>query len=171
LLESTVSPRSFIASRLISQLWHMPHNSKVNVPVKPMQSMHARFEHVVGRPAPEETRAVPFNRLRQLDHTIDRLIRIRDAGARQFGPMTRSKLGSATGGVLGSLSSANPLGRTAARTNPFGWTPSVAIGPPRPLSGPTGRALSRPVNAAAVNRAFSPALAPRAAGGVVNLSV
>jgi hypothetical protein len=61
---------------------------KTAVPVKPLQSVYARFKHLVGVPAYGTSGHVPFSKLRNLDNLIDRFMQMQsgeDRGVREKG--------------------------------------------------------------------------------------
>ncbi len=59
---------------------HFNRLGKMAVPVKPLQSVYARFKHLVGVPVYGSKGHIPFSKLRNLDNMIDRLIQIQTSG-------------------------------------------------------------------------------------------
>ena len=71
MIQSISSVRSVIVPNII-RLKH--GRGKITVPLKPSQSVYARFKHITAIPAKINSEGIPVYKLRILDNLIERLI-------------------------------------------------------------------------------------------------
>ena len=71
MIQSISSTRPIIIPNVIRLKRGM---GKIAVPLKPNQSIHARFKHITAIPTKMDTNGVPVYKLRILDNLIERLI-------------------------------------------------------------------------------------------------
>ena len=73
-----------VKSTITPNINHILRSGRTFVPVRPLNSVYARFKHFIGVPSRDSASQVPVTKIRILDNLIERIGRLRGKGSEDF---------------------------------------------------------------------------------------